>query len=297
MKTIFTTISLLFVLMTAKAQITLDHVYGSGNVNSYYTIAPLRIVHFSSLTLGYKYAIGIKKGSNSGTINLYNLNHSLYKSITIPPLTGGINIANVYYISDSLFNTNTSTIEYLISYQDTIGALRLRIFDDLGDTIFSSDSLTLGWVFPTFTYSEPIFYTPGGYKLILQQNTGFDSATFVYSLPGALPCSECANGNIISAIGGGPSNGGGRNSGYLQNPYPNPTSHSTNIKYQLPDGADQGQIVFYNLQGKELKSLTVDRTFDTLNVSTTDLASGTYLYVLKTSQGIVGNKKVVVIRQ
>ncbi len=80
------------------------------------------------------------------------------------------------------------------------------------------------------------------------------------------------------------------------NIYPNPTNNYTRIDYQLPAGVNKGEIVFYDTKGNEVKRFIVDRTFAHIRISTSELSSGTYFYNLKTEKGVVGGKKMVVIR-
>ena len=82
----------------------------------------------------------------------------------------------------------------------------------------------------------------------------------------------------------------------ISNPYPNPSISTTQIDYDLPKGINQGEIVFYNLQGKEVKRFKVDKTFNTLLISTSDLAAGTYYYQLQTTTQNSEGKKMVVIK-
>jgi len=82
----------------------------------------------------------------------------------------------------------------------------------------------------------------------------------------------------------------------ISNSYPNPSNNYTRIDYQLPKDVKNGEIVFYNIQGKEVKRYKVDRTFNHLRISTTDLSPGTYYYNLQTLQGVSGGKKMVVIK-
>ena len=86
------------------------------------------------------------------------------------------------------------------------------------------------------------------------------------------------------------------NENRLSNPYPNPTTNSTKIDYTLPDSVNEGVIVFYNLQGMEVKRFKVDKTFSTLLVSTADIAAGTYLYQLQTSAVSAEGKKLIKIK-
>jgi hypothetical protein len=290
MKKLLIIFSLLFCVAGAKAQIIAEHTYSRGAIS----YQDLHIVHFSSQ--GYKYAI-VNSIDSGGYINLYNLNHSLYKSFAIPTMphsAGNGRSISVEYISDSLFNTNPTNIEYFAEDIDINGIYHVRVFDDIGNTVFSKDSVTYAEILVPFPYVEWIFYTPNGYKMILQEqyNFGGDTSATVYSLPGALPCSECSNNNLITSTQPLLQ----QNNGSLLNAYPNPAKNSTTIKYELPDGVNQGDIIFYDLQGRQVKTLTVDRTFDSLLVSTAELAAGTYFYILRAGGNYVGSKKVVIIK-
>jgi hypothetical protein len=299
MKNIVITITLLFCIAGAKGQITLEHKY-VGGAPGYLNC--LRILHFSSH--GYMYEYFRPKSTTTGTIFLYNLSHALYKAIDVntspaADLSSGGEFS-ILYVSDSLFDTNPVSIEYMLYYEDSANFdAHIRIMNYSGRTLFSKDSVEPAWQdgnpWDFYPNAEPIFYTPAGYKMILRKGSQyltFDSSAYVYSLPGALPCNECANGVIINAA----SQIEQGNNGGLLNAYPNPAKSSTTIKYQLPDGVNQGDLVFYDLQGKEIKSFTVDRTFDSLLVSTNDLAAGTYLYVLRAGGNYVGSKKMIIIK-
>ena len=48
--------------------------------------------------------------------------------------------------------------------------------------------------------------------------------------------------------------------------------------YHLPNGINEGEIVFYDINGKEIKRYRVDNTFNTLIINNSDLPAGTYLY-------------------
>ena len=260
--------------INAKAQITFEHMYSN----------PVGTVHFSGA--GYKYYTFTNTATNSGILNIYNLNHSLYKSINTPasiPHSQFINFPiTISNVSDSLFNTTTTDIEYMVFWNDTNRVYRTRIYDDIGNMLFSMDSLNC---YPVFTTN--------GHKLICNPNgtlfnyQGVNSS--IYSLPGALPCDECSN-SVLMGITNPTANNN------LSNPYPNPTNNSTRIDYTFPDGVNEGEIVVYNLQGVELKRFKVDRTFDHLLLSTADLPAGTYYFQLQTSKQNSAGKKMVVIK-
>jgi hypothetical protein len=291
MKKLLIIFSLLFCVAGAKAQLTFEHKYDTGSGLGY----SVRMVHFSSH--GFKYVM-VNPSATNGMIEIYNLNHSLYKQFPIPPQPA----ADLYtrpnlvvtYISDSLFNTNPSNFEYLIYYSDSsANFMHLKIYDDAGTSIYSNDSATLSAGFGPGINNEPVFYTPSGYKIRIDESSLTNSiAASIYALPGALPCDECSNSNLINAV----EPVSQRGTGSLLNAYPNPAKNSTTIKYELPQGVNQGVLVFYNLQGQQVKTFTVDRTFDSLLVSTADLTAGTYFYVLRAAGNYVGSKKMVIIK-
>ncbi|MGZ4117244.1 MAG: hypothetical protein ACXVPY_07165, partial [Bacteroidia bacterium] len=66
--------------------------------------------------------------------------------------------------------------------------------------------------------------------------------------------------------------------------------------YTLPDGTTEGEIIFYDIIGNEIKRFKVDRTFTSLLISTADIAAGTYYYQLQTVGNASTAKKMVVIK-
>jgi hypothetical protein len=82
----------------------------------------------------------------------------------------------------------------------------------------------------------------------------------------------------------------------IANPYPNPSTTTTRIDYFFPNGTNDGEIVLYDLQGREIKRFKVDKTFDHLLISTVDIPAGTYFYQLQTSNQASEGKKMVVVK-
>jgi len=291
MKKLLFTLILAFSLLSVKAQLTFEHKYDTGSTAIGYGV---HLVHFSAHNYLYVMA---NCNAQHGMVELYNLNHTLYKQFAIPPQQkAGINgQITVCYVSDSLFNTNPVNFEYLIYFSDTATYFfDTRVYDEAGNLIFSRDSVGPVWGGVPTMFSQPVQYSSAGYKIVLQKGMYGQKQAYVYGLPGALPCSECANSNIITAIDGPTNNSG--NNGFLRNAYPNPAKHSVTIPYQLPEGINTGQIVFYDLQGKEIKQIPVGRAFTSVDISVSDIAAGTYLYILRTSGGDVGSKKMVIIK-
>lgn len=78
--------------------------------------------------------------------------------------------------------------------------------------------------------------------------------------------------------------------------YPNPFNPETNIKFDLAK-TDNVSLRVYDLQGKEIATLVNEKLKDgsyTVKFSAANLSSGVYYYALKTSEGSITNKMLLV---
>ena len=227
---------------------------------------------------------------NSSTIYIYNLDYTLYKTINIPAVPTSYNYFNILYISDNLFHPDDK-IEYIFTGEDTSETFRIfRVFNEDGALILNADSSSFMYKFDDIEggNAEFIFNTYNGTKMVLY-NDNSNTIDF-YNLPGILQCDLCEGSTTgkktISEI----------KKAMLSNSYPNPSKDYTRIDYQLPKGINKGTIVIYDINGKETKRYEVDRTFNHLRISTTDMPSGTYFYNLQTEQGVSQGKKMIKIK-
>ena len=261
-KTIYI-LALTLVTMTTNAQITLENSYPSMPT----------IVHLS--LSGYKYCVF------GDTTKLYNLNHSLWKSINLYVPSGGYLEPNSGYhsISEELYNSDTLIeILYLVEIPPTSASV--YVTNETGSILFQEAS--------GYGQAPQIVNDGIDFKMMV-----FDSTTSrwnVYGLTGTLPCNLCGGTLGITEHN---SNG---NKQMISNPYPNPTNDKTTINYELPEGINQGKLICYDITGNIVKAFIVDRTFKNLQISNSDLASGTYYYQLQTTMGASGGKKLVIIK-
>ena len=277
---------LFFAIATSNyGQITFENYYPTGNVLKGY----LKLVKLSSA--GYKYVL-----NDTNTITLYNLNHTVYLNINIPPRNPPANVAyqgfpQILYVSDELFNTNPADIEYFLYYYDASGNNDCRVYDQSGNILFTKDSVVIAnYDFHGYVdFTNFISYTTSGVKMIIPKQYG--TGAFVYSLPGTLPCSDCANGTTSNRINSNESPKGGEVSNY-----PNPTAGQTTVEYNLPQGITSADLVFYNITGQEIKRFKVTNAFHDILISTADLNAGTYYYQIQTSTGFSVGKKMIVIK-
>jgi len=273
-------LALLAIGMSARGQITLEHVYDTASTRCIGIPNQLMIINFA--VSGERY-VNINRWAKK--INIYSMNHSLVKSISYDTFPQSTNFPLILYISEKLFSTdNKISFMYWYMQCDSVSSSAfLRIYNEDGVLLFKADSLTPLESSGTAMPNNSIYNTTYGTKMILEYYC-YSSKTKVYSLPGTLSASVAeANINLLAQS-------------KISNPYPNPTNNTTNIDYTLPPGINEGEIVFYNLQGAEVKRFKVDKTFSTLLVSTTDIAAGTYLYQLQTSVQSSEGKKMVVIK-
>lgn len=284
----FLTIGLLLLGISSSAQITLDTTYSQG----------INIIKLEKS--GYKY---ITWSYSTDSIYLYNLDHSPFKAF--PMLTtnpGGYVLA---YITEALFDTDSNTIEYALeNYNNTPPSASVKIISETGNIIFQEfNARFTGSAMPQDAYNTnirptPVVNTPTGTKMRLSLYTSNLSTylgTNVYSLPGQLECEICYNEESVTSVNI-IENSPEAFTGYLSEPVPNPGYSTVSIEFTLPEGVRLADLVFYNQNGQNIKSVKVNHGSSKVNISVKDLAAGSYYYKLITTSGISEGKKMVVIR-
>lgn len=75
---------------------------------------------------------------------------------------------------------------------------------------------------------------------------------------------------------------------------PNPFTHSTEIKYYLPETVNKALLCIYNMQGKQLKQITIsERGNGSQTISGAEFSAGIYLYGLIADGQQVDVKRMV----
>lgn len=76
--------------------------------------------------------------------------------------------------------------------------------------------------------------------------------------------------------------------------YPNPFSTDTEISISLPEGISHANLIFYTLEGKQLKVIPLFNRGDfSVKVQGSELAKGMYLYALMADGKIIDSKRLV----
>ena len=269
-------ITLLLLLFTqvVYGQVTLEHTYPNTLDN-----APKCLMYTKLDSVTPKY---ILFDLPSSKFTIYNLNHSVFLTVNIPiTYNFGNSSYTIAYVTKSLFDCDPSNIEYVIDFlgtgSPTAYPKHFYVYRTDGTQLASIDSCCFlnysdGWKYGPL-YNEPIINTPLGTKLLLRS---LDNSARVYSLCGTLPKSGMQT-NQGSDLG---------------NTYQDPTTNIS-IPYKLPENENSGLIKIYDLMGNELKSYSVDNTFNSITLSHNDLPEGSYYYQLETSKGVTGAKKII----
>lgn len=278
MKKMFFLVLLLIATRTSHAQITYEQTYPNGSQFAG-NLHPVQLTG-----VGYVYCL---YDIAQLQIRLYNLNHSLYTTINIPALPANAASIRISYVSNTLFDMNSTNMEYIIQYTAPVtnNSNRVCVYRDNGTLLFQKDSVFLDPAYYTETPSA-IFSTPSGTKMILSSQFG---PAYVYALAGTLPCYACSPTPPLSD---GPD---GENPHRSALPFPNPSSETTTVPYQLPEGEHSGWLVVYDQLGQEVKRFQVTDQFDSLLVGTADLAVGTYNYRIEANGKTVQGRQLIVI--
>lgn len=252
MKKVTLSFILFFTIFRLNSQINLEHTYNVNSSSSFISTILLS-------TSGYKYII---TDNSLGQAKLYNTNHSLWKTLTWP-VVSGFN-SNIINISENLFNLDNQ-IEFIVYSSTTTAPIQYntKIYSETGAVIRD---------FPNRAWNGVFSAGANSYKLIL---TDGNTIRDVYSLPGT-------SSNL-----GVPNNPMSELSGIS---FPNPTSETISIPYQLANGQTSGQLNVYNSTGVLVESFQVDSNFSDLILDVSNYSNGLYRYNI-VSNGIESESK------
>ena len=211
--------------------------------------------------------------SDNRLVKIYNLDHTLYNSISIDYNT--LNTNN--YPDDGLLIS--AMTQHLFDNDDGIEFIVMIYFFD--PNTYDSHPVTAvidenSDILYTFYGVYPPYYdldsfmpnpswiinTNNGVKMILVS----DNSINVYGLPGTVNSITNTSQNSNSIFG-----------------YPNPTHNSINILYNLPQNCKTANLFLYNSENKLIRKFNINNNSNKIKIKTDNLSSGIYYY------RIVGN--------
>jgi hypothetical protein len=244
----------------ASAQMVLENVYG----NAWYG----RIIRLEQA--GYKY---IMMDDANNQFRLYNLDHTLYKTVHVPQYTGFYSNTDINWVSEYLFNSD-NLIEYVVYYGGS---------GDKYDVV-NENGVVLTSVPGGYGSGEVFVDGNNNHKLLLHN----DGNIAVFALPGGLPCiPNCSPLGSKSPL---------TQHAFLSEPVPNPGEGQVQIQYVLPFSERKGLIQLYNAMGQAIVSYEVMSSDKELTIYTEKLIPGTYYYNLSTGQYFSEFKTLIIIK-
>ena len=209
--------------------------------------------------------------------SLYNLDHTPYilNIATGASLQSGI--FTIGYITSTLFDCDSSTIEYVITTTNS-STLPFYIYRTDGTLLFQKDSVVTYWCFGCYggISAHPIFNTPVGTKLILVNQSSND--WFVYALCGALP-------ETINQI----EQGGNH---YVQI-FPNPSSGYTTFEVDVPNNFENYELTIYDASFQSVRTESI-KGRQRITIESDMLSSGDYYFSLQTKNKIIQTGKFII---
>ncbi len=263
MKKIFTLILLspLFLLTTSKAQITLDTTLS----NSLWLGYGFKPVQISSTETKWYFADTL-----NNTFSLYNMDFSPFiMDITVPePFARSTNYMQVLYISRTLFDCDSTNIEYAYYSVLNPNYRPFRVVRTDGTILLQRDSVLAPYLYgQTLGGTDvirPIVNTSSGARLFLHQIPS-TFPIYVYSLCGDLPIDIFdLRGSEISFV----------------SIFPNPSSNSLNFRIEVPDNINQYELVVFDGSAQILQRVNISALKHIYSVDTESYSSGTYYYSL-----------------
>lgn len=258
-------------------------------------------------------------------LTILNMDYSLFKTISVPDV--GDSYANIYYVSDSLFNVDDK-IEYAINYYNSTDSI----------IVFNEDGLILlKCIGNLWDNPEEDFIFGVNPKFVIKN----DDSTWVYTLPGKYEPTiksdatlqtlkygngllSISNGNTvdISSINTDEqklslrndtiylTNGGSVYIGTestevlnvaieangLSNSYPVPATETLSIKYQLPNNESSGTIELFNSSGQTVKKFDVNSNNGEVTIDISQYTAGNYYIKLLSQSGFSSTKKSIILK-
>lgn len=261
-----------FWVKKADAQITLDTIISPLGIGfDFYT------VQISEDETKYYFA-----DTNTNTFSLYNMDFTPFiENIAVPEPFANFGYFALY-ISRTLFDCDSTNIEYL--YQATgFNDKPVRIVRTDGTILFELDSavapycngLCLGWS----DIIVPIRNTSNGTKLFLNKyDPNGRQKIHIYSLCGELPTKTYDL--PISKD-------------YIVKIYPNPTSKYLNFQINLPDNRHRYELFIFDSNSKEIKREYIDNTKINYSIDVSDFSPGTYFYSIRNEYGSYKSGKFI----
>jgi len=254
-----------------EAQITYEHTY---------TIAPgIETPWVTDLgNNNYKWVMNSFYNDN---FSLYNLDHSPYMlNIPLGFSTDSGHVYSIGYITNSLFDCDSTNIEYALMSYSPRDTLQFAVYRTDGTLIFQRDSVTIPWAYGYNNGSIEIHginNTNAGTKMTL---FNFWGDYFIYSLCGTLP-------TAIKEI---------NQPGSFVKVSPVPSSNGVNFSILSPGNIEKYELIIFDSAFKTLQKVPVRGIKNEINFNPENISSGTYYYSLQSNTKVFQTGKFIITK-
>jgi len=225
---------------------------------------------------GYKYYV---MDVANKQCRLYNNDHSIWKTVNLS-IPANYYLCDIQFVTENLFNTD-NLIEMLYvacNYNTTLKyyTYDTRIVNENGTIILSMPYAGYSYIYPAENGSKLLMWIYDFSVFPEKVNT------MVFSIPGKLnTLTTTASDGLKSAP---------------RNAYPNPAIDEVTLPYSLPSNVYQAELKLYTMSGTLVKSFTVDHTFNSILVKTSELPAGIYVYRIESNTYKSESYKLIVSR-
>lgn len=209
--------------------------------------------------------------------DLYNEDYTLYRSVDIPYEYVGSGQYNMFHVSRSLFDCDTTNIEYLISWSGQTQSWTKVIREDEtellseGDVVYNAFNTTV-------PESNGIVSGPNGSLLHLEGAFSGPPLSKIFQICGQLPQNISRMDSTMTGLT------------EVEQPldqlklYPNPSDSQITIDYNL-NGNESGVLEIYSMEGKLVEKKQLGSFFNKVMLDISGFSAGTYMVNILTEDG------------
>ncbi|HRH37679.1 MAG TPA: T9SS type A sorting domain-containing protein [Flavobacteriales bacterium] len=229
----------------------------------------------------------------AGSRTIYNMDLSVHRVLNFPAPPSGMQWNNMSYITEELFDTDPSTIEFVLvaGPSGMPGDFATFVFREDGTELFSQNPgsfvASLG-----LTNSFPIFTANGQTYMVVFTTGVYGPPTHIYALPGSLPCMDCRGTPTISGLA--------LDGGTVVDPtsgiaiFPNPAQSEVVVRF-----GDEGQradaITIVDGSGREVMRQRITNTAS-VTLSIDHITPGAYTVIPLSNGQQIGSLPLVITR-
>ena len=228
-------------------------------------------------TQGYKYYL---MDVHKSQCRIYNLDHSIFKTINCVTPTNDHYLADIKYISENLFD-NDAGLELVYTYYKYIPTQSSyyyeydsKIINEDGSVLQTIDGARYIYINKTDDNTYKLFAYCYNYSVFPETVW-----TNIYNLLGTPIVSASLQKNKPNI---------------LLNAFPNPASQTVKVAYSLPENIDTGKLYLIDNNGRPVNQFVIDNHTNFLSLDVSLFSNGIYHYFIEYENTRTPSKKLVI---